>query len=64
MNVESRKKKTKQRLRKNKADYTMCFTRRNTLFLQRKHFVSRRETLCFTKGNRFGNVSANLAKEE
>ena len=30
----------------------MCFTRRNTLFHQRKHSVSSRETLCFTKGNR------------
>ena len=51
MNVESRKKKAKQRLRENKADYTMCFTMRNTLFHEEKHFVSVKETFCFTKGN-------------
>ena len=40
---------------------TLCFSKGNTLFHQRKHFVASRETLCFTKGNTFGNVFANLA---
>ena len=47
----------------------MCFTRRNTLFHQRKHSVSSRETLCFFKrntlfhkGKQIGNTSANLGK--
>jgi hypothetical protein len=47
----------------------MCFTRRNTLFHQRKHSVSSRETLCFFKRNtlfhkwkQIGNTSANLGK--
>ena len=61
MNVESRKKKTKQRLRENKADYTICFTRRNTLFHEEKHFVSVRETHCFTKGNTLHNLLCDFS---
>ena len=29
----------------------MCFTMRNTLFHEEKHFVSVKETLCFFKRN-------------
>ena len=62
MNVESRKKKPKQRLRKNKADYTICFTRRNTLFHKEKHFVSVKETFCFTKRNTLFHKGKQIRK--
>ncbi|MEE0992785.1 MAG: hypothetical protein UH542_07385 [Bacteroidales bacterium] len=45
------KKITKRRIKKFQLTGTMCFTRRNTLFHEEKHFVSSRETFCFTKGN-------------
>ena len=55
MNVESRKKKTKQRLRKNKADYTMCF-------IKEKHFVSPKKTLCFFKRNTLFHKGKQIRK--
>ena len=62
MNAESRKKKTKQRLRENKADYTICFTKRNTLFHKEKHFVSVKETFCFTKRNTLFHKGKQIRK--
>ena len=62
MNVESRKKKTKQRLRENKADYTMCFIKKNTLFHEEKHFVSVKETLCFFKRNTLFHKGKQIRK--
>ena len=55
MNVESRKKKTKQRLRENKADYTMCF-------IKEKHFVSPKKTLCFFKRNTLFHKGKQIRK--